>query len=223
VEWRRCATARRFKLTKSSGLWGAAPQKGIAGIAKNTAASGAAVGSRWLRKGASYLQSVEEITALAAKVAQMELEAEEDLKEFADGEKQRGKVGMYLAGGPVALYDQKKHRESGLVYRKRDAVKDGLKGTAANYGAALGTGAGVGLGALGLGALAAKGKLPKGMLRKVGVKAGQAVKKGSPKLLVGTGLAASAAGLGAHLKVQHGSAEKRRKEALVARLQGGGQ
>jgi hypothetical protein len=183
--------------------------------------SGMVSAGRLLRKTANFSRAeADAVIELAQRVAMIELDAHE----FAsDPERQRGKVGMYMTGGSVGLYDQKQYRKSGLAYRKRDALKDGMKGTAANYGAAAATGAGVGLGALGLGALAAKGKLPKGMLRKVGVKAGQAMKKGSPKLLLGTGLAATLAGSAAHIKVQHGSAEKRRKKLLLERLNQGGE
>jgi len=163
-------------------------------------------------------ESVGEIIELAERVAELELEEE---REFADAEKQRNPVGIYLTGGPVGLYDRAKYKESGLAYRKRDALKDGMKGgmagTAAGYGAA---GAVLG-GAAGLGALAAKGKLPKGMLRKVGAKAGSAFRNGSPGLVAGAIGAGSLASIGTSIKVQHGSAEKRRKALLMQRLQGG--
>lgn len=164
---------------------------------------------------------VEAIIELAERVAELELEAEEEIIEFEkDPNRQRGAIGTYMAGGPVALYDRKKYRESGLALRKRDAAKDSVKGSLAGNAASLGVSAGILGGAAGLGALAAKGKLPKGMLRKAGVKAGQSFKKASPKLAGGAIVAGGLAGLGTGMKVQHGSAEKRRKKLLMDRLQG---
>jgi hypothetical protein len=212
------------RLTKSSGLWGKNPQKGVGGFLKNTAATGAAVGARGLRKVSRMLsaEDMDFIVELAERVAMIELAVEEDIIEFEkDPNRQRGAIGTYMVGGPVALYDRKKYRESGLALRKRDAFKDNLKGSAAGAAATYGTVGAIGAGAYGLGRLAANRKLPKGMLRKAGVKAGQAYRKASPKLASGAIVASGLAGLGTSIKVQHGSAEKRRKKLLMDRLQGG--
>ena len=137
----------------------------------------------------------------------------ENLVDFDDAPapQQRGKVGMYLTGGPQALYNQDKFKKSGLVYRKRDAYVDGVKGGLTSYAA----GGAAAAGAYGLGRAAVSGKLPKGIIRKGAVKAAQFMKK-SP---LGTMAAISAGATGARIAgVQH-SANKRRKEQLKQRLE----
>lgn len=210
----------------------------VAGQASNalhkTALKGSGLGMKAAGAGSTILQKastgmrkvaktfsradVDNIIDLAARVAEMELEAEG--VEFA--EDQRSKLGMYVAGGPVGLYDQKKYRESGLALRKRDAFKDSVKGGVAGQVAGMGAGLGVLGGAAGLGVLAAKRKLPKGGLRKAGVSAARALKNGSPKLAVAAGGLGAATAVGTTIKVQHGSAEKRRKALLAQRLRGEG-
>ena len=99
-----------------------------------------------------------------------------------------------------------------MAYRKRDAAADSFKGGLVNGATTVGAiGAGVGVSKL-----AKSGILPKGMLRKGAVRIAQTLKKNPVAAMVGTGAAATAAGMA----VQHGSAEKRRKALLMQRLQG---
>jgi hypothetical protein len=184
---------------------------GVAGLLRKGQgkASGMLQGvSKKLRKVARAFTvgDVERLVSLASRI--------EALNDFSEPEPQRSAVGMYAVGGAPGLYEQGRYRKSGLAYRKRDAVKDNLKGgvaSTATAGALLG-------GGVGLGKLAAGGKIPKGMLRKGAVKGAQFLKKNPMGTLVG----ASLAGTGTGLAVAHGSAEKRRKALLMQRLHGAG-
>ena len=219
--------AARKGLKKTAGLAGQASntlyKKAIAAGVPYSATPGAA---GLLRKGqgkaSSLLQGVskklrtvaraftvgdvERIVSLAARI--------EGLREFGEPEQQRGKVGMYLTGGVPSLIEQSRYKDSGLAYRKRDALKDNFKGGLAATG---GTAALVG-GAVGLANLAGKRKVPKGMLRNAAVKGSQFMKKNK----MGTYYTAALAGTAGGLAVAHGSAEKRRKALLAQRLEGAG-
>ena len=174
-------------------------------------------GKKILEKGSGFLgkaakafdrKDIDRFVDLAARVAELELE-----HEFGEPEKQRSKLGMYAAAGPFGLYEQGRYKRSGLVYRKRDGLVDGVKGSAAGYATTAGL---LGAGA-GLGKLAASGKLPKGMIRKGAVKSAQLLKRNPLTAGVGAGVA----GVGSMMAVAHGSADKRRKALLKQRLQGG--
>jgi hypothetical protein len=197
------------------------------GKARGVAGDALGKGSSLLRKGAGVLakgrkklygleETVDRIVHLASAIETLDFE-----------EKQRNPLGVAYAGAmgtgypgaAVALTKRKKFKDSGLVYRKRDALKDSAKGSLAATGAVLGTAAG----ALGLGSLAAKRKLPKGLLRKAGVKTGQFIKKAAKdpalarKAGIGLGLGAGLTGA----SVQNASANKRYKERMRQRLEGG--
>ena len=197
------------------------------GKARGVAGDALGKGSSLLRKGAGVLakgrkklygleETMDRIVHLASAIETLDFE-----------EKQRNPLGVAYAGtvgtgypGAVSAVRQRsKFKNSGMVYRKRDAAKDSLKGGAAATGALLGVGAG----AAGLSVLAAKRKLPKGMLRKAGVKTGQFLKDAgkNPALArkVGTGLGIGATLTGA--AVQNASANKRYKERMRQRLEGG--
>jgi hypothetical protein len=194
--------------------------RGVAGDALGGGASLLRKGAGVLAKGRKKLYGleaqVEAIVHLARRIEGLEFE-----------EKQRNPIGIAGAGSlgtgylgsASAVMSRQKFKRSGLVYRKRDAAKDSVKGGLAATGAAVGAGAG----ALGLAALAAKRKLPKGILRKAGVKTGQFLKKAAKdparmkKLKIGAALGGAAVGTG----VQTASANKRYKEKLRQRLEGG--
>jgi hypothetical protein len=136
--------------------------------------------------------------------------------EFADTE-QRSKLGVGIAGAAggnyinaiPAMRAQDRFEKAGHVYRKRDAVKDSLKGSAVGGATSVGLfGAGLG-GAAALGTLAAKRKLPKGILRKAGVKAGKAFRGMNTEKLMRVGQATGLAGLGAGFYAQGKFADKR--------------
>lgn len=153
-------------------------------------------------------EQIDRVVHLAAVIERLDFE-----------EKQRSALGVASVGGATALMHRKKFKDSGLVYRKRDAAADGAKGGLAGGAAAVGA---VG-GAAGLAALAAKRKLPKGMLRKAGVKVGQFGKKAMRNPATGdkaiAGLIGGSALVGAG--VQNASAKKRYKERMRQRLAGG--
>ena len=183
-------------------------------------------GSELLRKATSGLRGVaksfsradiDQVLELAERIALLELEAEADnVIEFGDTE-QRSKLGVGLAGaaggnyinGINAIRAQDRFEKAGHVYRKRDAVKDSLKGTAVGTGVSVGLfGGGLG-GAAALGTLAAKRKLPKGILRKAGVKAGKAFRGMNGEKLKSAGKLASIGGLGASIYAQGKFADNR--------------
>ena len=185
---------------------------GVAGMVRKAqgASSGflgeAAKGLRTVAKDLTRAD-VDRIVELAQRI--------EGLVDFDDAPaapQQRGKVGMYLVGGPQGLYNQKKFKDSGLVYRKRDAYVDGAKGGLTEVAA----GGAAAAGAYGLGRAGVSGKLPKGILRKGAVKAAQFMKK-SP---MGTMAAITAGATGAGIAgVQH-SANKRKAALLKQRMAG---
>lgn len=203
-------------------VWKAGPGatgRGIQVLKKGEELAGGLAGK--IRKVSKMFSAgqVEAIAHLAERIAVLELEAEEEgLTEFADTE-QRSPYGVALAGAAGGNYissvgavrAQGRFKEAGHVYRKRDAFKDSLKGSGVGAGTSVGLlGAGLG-GAAALGALAGKRKLPKGMLRKVGVKAGKAVRSITKdgRKLAAAGQAAGLAGAGAGFYAQGKFADKR--------------
>jgi hypothetical protein len=189
-----------------------------AGAAVATPLGRAATRLRGVARGFSAGEA-EQIARLAERIAAIELEAEEDLREFKDYGPQRdpamvqyaGRQANGYLGGREALLARDKFATKGHVYRKRDAVRDGVKGNLSGAALAGGTVAGGVLGARGLMKAAAGGQLKKGGIRKAGVKAAQTLKKAGKSRAVAIG-GLAAAGIGGHLagtRIQRRSADKR--------------
>lgn len=183
----------------------------------------------FLRKTAGLIKSsvkglsradVDVICHLAERIAALELEAAEDgVIEFKEYGPQRDPEAVRVTGaqtngyfgGREALLARDKFQQSGHVYRKRDAAKDGIKGSLSGTGIALGALGGGVAASKGVMALAKSNKAPKGMLRKGVVKTAQVLKKAgrSKAVAIGGVLGASAAGNLAGLRIQRQSADKR--------------
>lgn len=197
---------------RGSGVLGAAAGKGSTILQK------ASTGLRKVSRGFSAAE-VNAIAHLAERIALIELQAEEEIREFKDYGPQRDPAGVQIAGnysngflgGREALLARDKFVAKGQVYRKRDALKDGVKGNLSGSALAAGAvGAGV-LGSAGLMKAAASGKLKKGVIRKGGVRAAQVLKRAgrSPGVALGGLLAAGVGGHLAGTRIQRRSADKR--------------
>lgn len=155
------------------------------------------------------------IVELAARINEME----DEIREFGGDTRQRDPIGVQAAGqyangflgGREALLARDKFAEKGHVYRKRDAARDGIKGSIGGTALAGGAIAGGVLGSRAIIKGAASGKLPKGALRKGAVKLAQGLKKAgrSPGVAVGGVLAGALGGQIVGSRIQRKSADKR--------------
>ena len=133
---------RAWKASANNSLKGVADSRMVGGLAKGAEVAGG-LGKK-IRGISKFLSAgeIHAITHLAERIANLELEAEDDLIDFADYGEQRSKLAVGMAGAAggnyvnaiPALRAQASFQKAGHVYRKRDAFEDSLKGSVVGGG-----------------------------------------------------------------------------------------